>query len=359
MNRRAGQRVPPAQRRPLWTVSITTSVEAEDAVAELLSAAFGRPVASYHDLEAGQTTVTAYLESGPGSESAGRTDASTRGRFGRVNRAWTGTSKIQQAGPARALDVGCWMLDVGCSQASLREDLRRRLRAIQNCGLNTSPARISLARVPWEDWAESWKRHFKPISIGSSLLVKPSWSRRQPRKGQALVVLDPGLSFGTGQHPTTAFCLQQIVRRRRPGTAQSFLDIGTGSGILAIAAARLGYAPVHAFDLDPDSIRVARTNARHNRLTGRIRFTRQDLSNVPVCRPRKYFLVCANLISTLLLSERQRLLACLAPSGVLVLAGILADEFAEVQAAYEAAGLRLIASRRQREWWSGAFVKAR
>ncbi len=148
-----------------------------------------------------------------------------------------------------------------------------------------------------EDWAESWKRHFKPIEIRvkarpsaarqsasqpPSLLVKPSWSRRRAAKNQAVVILDPGLSFGTGQHPTTAFCLHEIARCRQPGTAQSFLDIGTGSGILAIAAAKLGYAPVQAFDFDPESVRVAGDNARKNRVTGRLKLTRGDLAKLPL-----------------------------------------------------------------------------
>ena len=146
-----------------------------------------------------------------------------------------------------------------------------------------------------------------------------------------MVVLDPGLSFGTGQHPTTAFCLRQLVARRRPGEAQSCLDIGTGSGILAIAAAKLGYAPVDAFDFDPEAVRIARANARRNGVAARIRFSRQDLTKLPRRSARKYSLVCANLISSLLLAERERILARLQPDGVLVVAGILKEEFAQVQ----------------------------
>ena len=298
------------KRRPLWKVSIATSAEAEDAVTQLLAHAFGQPVVSYRDIETGHTSVTAYLPERPPS-----------------SRGW-------------------------------REDLQRRLKAARACGLNTRPGHISLARVRWEDWAESWKRHFKPIAIGSALLVKPSWSRLRPQKGHAVVVLDPGLSFGTGQHPTTAFCLRQVVKRCQPGTRQSLLDIGTGSGILAIAAAKLGYAPIHAFDLDPESIRVARANARQNGAANRIRFTRQDLAQASSQRLRTYSVICANLISTVLLAQREQIVACIAPAGVLLLAGILETEFAEVQAAYEASGLRLIASRTQREWRSGAFVAA-
>jgi ribosomal protein L11 methyltransferase len=234
--------------------------------------------------------------------------------------------------------------------------LKAGLKRLKSCGLHLGPGRVSLSQVRHEDWAESWKRHFPALELGPKLLVKPSWSRRRPRPGQTVVVLDPGLSFGTGRHPTTAFCLRQLVAQRRAGEAQSFLDIGTGSGILAIAAARLGYRPVAAFDLDADAIRVARANARQNRVADLIRFTQQDLAK-PARGPRKqYSLVCANLVSTLLLKERKRIVRWLAPGGLLVLAGILKREFGAVRRAYESAGFRLVASRLAQEWRSGSFT---
>ena len=294
-------------RQPLWKISVTTSPEAEDAVTEVLARAFEQPVASYTDVETRRTVVTTYFQQRPG---------------------W---SWEQRAG------------------------LRAGLERIRACGLNLGPGRISLAKVRREDWAESWKRHFKPIAIGSGLLIKPSWSRLQPRKGQAVVVLDPGLSFGTGQHPTTAFCLRQVAKRRLTSEAQSFLDIGTGSGILAIAAVKLGYGPVDAFDLDSEAIRIARANARQNRVANSIRFFRQDLMAASCGRAGRYSLVCANLISSILLAGRERILARLQPAGVLIVAGILKEEFAQVQTSYEAAGLRLLASQIQNEWRSAAF----
>jgi ribosomal protein L11 methyltransferase len=229
------------------------------------------------------------------------------------------------------------------------------LRRIARSGLNLGPGQISLRSIRKQDWAESWKLHFKPLVIGSALLLKPSWSRRRPRKGQAVVVLDPGLSFGTGRHPTTAFCLRQLVAQRCSGTSQSCLDIGSGSGILAIAAAKLGYAPVDAFDFDPEAVRIARANARRNDVGGKIHVRRQDLTKLPRRSTPQYSLVCANLIASLLMAERDRILARLRADGVLVIAGILAREFAQVQRGFEAAGLRLVASRTQNEWRCGAF----
>jgi ribosomal protein L11 methyltransferase len=295
------------KRTLLWRVSVTTLPEAEDAVAELLGSTFGQPVCSYTDVETRQTAVSVYLQERPD-----------------------------------------W------SQAT-RAGLALGLERIAASGLDVGPGRIWLKRIPRTDWAESWKRHFKPLAIGSALLLKPGWSRRRPRKGQAVVVLNPGLSFGTGRHPTTAFCLRQLVARRRPGQAQSCLDVGTGSGILAIAAAKLGYAPVDAFDCDPEAVRIARANARRNRVSPRIRFWQQDLTRLPCQATKQYSVVCANLVSSLLLAQRQRLLARLRRDGVLVVAGILRGESAQVQRAFSAAGLRLLASRTEKEWRSTAF----
>jgi len=295
------------KRTMLWGISVTTTPEAEDAVAELLESAFGQPVCSWTDAETGIATVSAYVPTRPD---------------------W---SRARQ------------------------KELASGLRRIARSGLNLGPGKILLKSIRKEDWAESWKLHFKPLVIGSALLLKPSWSRRRPRKGQAVVVLDPGLSFGTGRHPTTAFCLRQVVARRRFGKSQSCLDIGTGSGILAIAAARLRYAPVDAFDFDPEAVRIARANARRNGVSAKIRFRRQNLTKLPRRSAQQYSLVCANLIASLLMAERERILARLRADGVLVVAGILTEEFAQVQRGFEAAGLRLVASRTQNEWRCGAF----
>ena len=297
------------KRNPLWKISVTTTPEMEEAVAELLGGAFGQSVSSYTDAETRQTAVSVYLQRRPN---------------------WSRATQVE---------------------------LTSGLKRIAGSGLKLGPGKISLKRIPQEDWAESWKLHFKPVVIGSALLLKPSWNRRRPRKGQAVIVLDPGLSFGTGRHPTTAFCLRQLVVGRRSGKAKSCLDVGTGSGILAIAAAKLGYAPVDAFDFDPQAVRVARANARRNRVVAKIRFRRQDLTKLPCRGARKYSLVCANLVSNLLLSEMKRILARLRQDGVLVVAGILEGEFAIVQRAFVTAGLRLMASRIENEWRSGAFTR--
>jgi len=308
-------------RGTLWKVSVGTTTEAEEAVTELLNAIFAQPVSSYTDVETREVTVATYL---------------TAEAFKKRRRA----AAVQDA-------------------TALREGVRR----IKACGLNVGAGKVLLKRIRHKDWAEAWKRHFKPIEIGSALLIKPSWAKRRPKKGQAVIVLDPGLSFGTGQHPTTGFCLKQLERNLRrsqtAATGLSLLDVGTGSGILAIAAAKLGYAPVDAFDFDPEAVRVARENAEKNGVSRRVRITRADVTKLAVHSQKQYDVICANLISTLLVAEHERILARLKRNGVLIIAGILKTEFGEVEQTYESAGLKLIAARTEKEWRSGAFMHRR
>jgi ribosomal protein L11 methyltransferase len=295
--------------KSLWHLAVRVAAEAEDATGELIGALSGKPATISRDADTQVATVSVYFE---------------------------------------------------CPDecpAELRQRLRAGLADLAAYGLEIAPGRISFRAVRREDWAESWKRHFRPMAIGRRLLVKPSWSRREPVRGQSVVVLDPGLSFGTGQHPTTHFCLTQLAAARKPDTRQSFLDIGTGSGILAIAAAKLGYRPVHGFDFDPEAVRVARENAARNRVSEVFRPVRRDLLTMPTPKTARYDLVCANLLADLLVIARDKILAHLRPGGRLVVAGILAREFGEVRRAYQQAGLRLMADRAEKEWCSGCFVR--
>jgi ribosomal protein L11 methyltransferase len=331
--------------KPLWRVCITTTPEAEDAVADMLGATLGCGAASYLDVESGRSTVTVYCNAKPA--------------------------------------------------AGERATILAGLEQIRKCGLKPGFGRLTIAPLRREDWAESWKRHFKPIEINprridlpeslnktilgtrlvhspiKSLLIKPSWSKQRPQKSQAVVVLDPGLSFGTGQHPTTSFCLGEIVRcsnmtvdvaqrhrrlqTKNATTTKSLLDIGTGSGILAIAAAKLGFRPIEAFDFDGDAVEIARVNARKNRVAEKIHFRRADVAKLPSRPARRFDLICANLISDLLISERRLIAAQLQFGGTLVLAGILKREFGEVRAAFENLGLKLVSDKAEKEWQSGAF----
>ncbi len=291
----------------LWQVSVTTSGEAEEAVAELFQTIFNCPPSVYIDAATRAVTISTYCE------------------------------------------------QTQCKMLPYRTALRAGLRSIHACGLDTGTGRVQARRIRREDWAESWKRHFKPQEIGRALLIKPSWSRRKPRPNQAVVVLDPGLSFGTGQHPTTSFCLEQLVRSRQQGETQSFLDLGTGSGILAIAGASIGYHPVNAFDFDLAAVRIAKGNATRNGVADRVRVVGRDLTRLAFHSREKFDVVCANLTADLLVNQRRRILNRLAPGGVVILAGILRSQFGNVRKAYASEGMKLVSSRIGGEWRSGAF----
>ena len=141
--------------------------------------------------------------------------------------------------------------------------LRRSLRLTLGLAPLQRPPRWRRPRYfPAEVWQDSWKRYFRPRRVGRSLLVKPSWARCALRAGDIVIEIDPGMAFGTGQHPTTAMCLCALEETIQPG--MRVLDLGTGSGILAIAAAKLGAASVLALDIDPLAVKAARQNAAAN-----------------------------------------------------------------------------------------------
>jgi ribosomal protein L11 methyltransferase len=302
--------------KTLWRISVATTLEAEDAVMELLGEKFNCGASSYSNVETPMSLISVFHESKPAE--------------------------------------------------IVRKEISAGLNRINNCGLKIGFGKIVIAKIRREDWTESWKRHFKPLEIGDKLLVKPSWSKKRLLKKQAVVVLDPGLSFGTGQHPTTEFCLQQICSvgaacqqsSRRLDATKSFLDIGTGSGILAIAAAKLGYKSVRAIDFDPEAVRVARANARVNGVLKKIQIVCDDVTKFPIKPKEQFDLICANLISNLLTAERKKIVAQLKPGGILVLAGILRSEFSQVQTAYEKLGLKLASAKSEKEWRSGSFYFA-
>lgn len=295
------------RRQTLLRIEIPASLQSEEALTDLLSDVLETTATSFHHFDSGRVTIIAFIE-----------------------------------------DASHWSAE---RRARLEEG-RRRLRA---CGLEVPEGVISAKRVRREDWAESWKEHFPPIQIGSALLVEPTWSNLRPVAGQQVVVLDPGLSFGTGHHATTEYCLRELVKARPRGLPKSLLDLGCGSGILAISAAKLGFAPIRALDYDPDAVRIARENAESNRVP-EMAIARGDVTKLSV-RPRKrYDVVCANLLGDLLIKECRRIAATVAPEGQLVLAGILKAEFDHVVHAYAGLGWKLIASHRKKEWRSGTFI---
>ncbi len=199
-------------------------------------------------------------------------------------------------------------------------------------------------------WAEAWKAYARPIRIGR-LLVQPTWlaapagRSRGQREGGAVVRLDPGMAFGSGEHASTQLCLAAIDRYAGPGSV--VIDLGTGSGILAIAAARLGARHVLAIDNDPLAVTVARANVRRNRVGRRISVRRSEgLAGLRL----RADLILANLTADILPSVLSDVLRCLAPGGRFVASGFGSPRISEVRRRSAAAGLRVVATQRRRGW---------
>ena len=209
----------------------------------------------------------------------------------------------------------------------------------------------AVEEIPERDWGEEWKKGLGPISVGR-LFLRPSWVDAAPPPGSAEVVLDPGMAFGTGTHATTSLCLGAIDQflARRPGA--SVLDVGTGSGLLAIAARKLGAGRVAANDNDPVAVDVAAENAARNGVA-------LELTGAPPSAiPGTFDLVVANILANVLVELAPDLVARLAPGGELVLAGILGPQEEEVAAPFRAAGLEPLPGMRRGEWSLLRFRRA-
>jgi len=203
-----------------------------------------------------------------------------------------------------------------------REDAERAAGAIGCSG--------AVDEVPEEDWSESWKKELSPFTIGR-VFIRPSWIEATPPPGTVEVVLDPGMAFGTGTHPTTALCLSAMDRLIADSPGAHVLDVGTGSGLLAIAAAKLGAARVVATDVDPVALRVAGENARRNGVAPELA--------TPEAVSGSFRVIVANILANTLVALAPEIAPRLEQGGTLLLSGILAGQDAEVRAAYVSQGL--------------------
>ena len=245
-------------------------------------------------------------------------------------------------------------------------------------------APIEVGDIPDEDWKLAYRRHFRTEEIGKRLVVVPEWEvedfrRKADGAKREMIVLDPGMAFGTGKHETTHACLEYIDELAgqegsgKGGTGnRSFLDMGCGSGILSIAAAKLGFAPVKGFDVDQEAVDASIENAAKNcvtvdfvkfalgrkagasasgRMSGRPDASPENRENTRV----KYDLVAANILGPLLIRFADEIVPCVGEN--LIISGILTEIYPEVLAAYEARGLREVSRRTIGEWTTGLLAK--
>ncbi len=215
---------------------------------------------------------------------------------------------------------------------------------------------VDYLRLAREDWAESWKRFFHTFRASERLVVKPSWEEYAAGPGDLVLELDPGMCFGTGYHGTTKACLQYLDELAAKHGRMSFMDAGTGSGILSIGAHLLGYSPVVAFDYDPQAVTTAAANLAGAGFGGQTTIIEADVTRdvpLPPCR-----VVAANILAVVLVEAAERILALVEhreTDGYLILSGILAGQYPEVRERFTALGAEELSNRTIAEWQSGLF----
>jgi ribosomal protein L11 methyltransferase len=198
------------------------------------------------------------------------------------------------------------------------------------------------------DWANAWKRHFPVIRLGRRLVIRPSWRRHRAAEDEVVIALDPGMAFGTGLHPTTRLCLVGLERLADSGrlARASVLDVGSGSGILSVAAARLGAERVLSLDIDPIAVEATTRNARRNRVTRRVRAREGSLPT----DGGPFDVVLANLIAGLLVGLAAALYEATRPGGRVLASGIYVDREPEVRRALAAAGFHSTGRDTEGDW---------
>ncbi len=217
--------------------------------------------------------------------------------------------------------------------------LKERFNA---CGISNE---VKCAVVDDSDWSENWKKYFKAFEIGEKLAVCPSWEKYDNRENRKVISLDPGAAFGTGSHATTSLCLEVLERNVTP--QKTVLDIGTGSGILAIAACLLGAKSAVGVDIDEQSVKTAVSNAAINNVDSKVRFEVGDLAEKI---SGKYDIVCANIVADVVIRLFADIKNYISEGGILIVSGIIDMRAPDVEKAALEHGFVITESLTREEW---------
>lgn len=202
--------------------------------------------------------------------------------------------------------------------------------------------------VKEDDWAEAWKVHYQPVRLGRKLFIRPLWVDIQPQPDDIVIALDPGMAFGTGTHPTTQLCMEALEDLVKAGV--NVLDLGCGSGILAITAAKLGAAHVLGLDIDPVAVEVTEENIVQNGVADKITVHQGSLENV-ITSARRFDLIVVNILARIIIAMcDQHLGDTVRPGGLALFSGIIEDQADEVEAALRKTGLEPYARRKSGDW---------
>ena len=235
-------------------------------------------------------------------------------------------------------------------ERDIREDVEFLREMLAKDGIE---GEIKMIGLNEEDWANAWKAYYKPIKIGQRMVIVPAWEKYQAEEHELIVRMDPGMAFGTGTHETTRLVIGLLEKYTTPGVRM--LDVGTGSGILAICASKLGAGECKAYDIDPMSVRVARENIKDSGLTN-ITCDQSDLLRSVDLEGGKYGLVCANIVADIIIRMTPDVHKYIADDGVLLASGIIMERSADVVNCLEAHGFEIV-ERAEENGWCALAVK--
>ena len=216
-------------------------------------------------------------------------------------------------------------------------------------------AKISISGVNEEDWANSWKAYYKPIEIGERIVIVPAWEKYDAPEGKLVVRMDPGMAFGTGSHETTRLVIGLLEKYIKDG--QRVLDVGCGSGILAICAAKLGARECRAYDIDPVAVKVARENIKDAGLGDTVTCDVSDLLRGVDRTGGMYDVICANIVADIIIRMTPDVGELMNESSVILASGIISERADDVISCFEANGFRIIERAEENGWCALAVGK--
>jgi ribosomal protein L11 methyltransferase len=216
-------------------------------------------------------------------------------------------------------------------------------------------AEVELVGVNEEDWANSWKQYYKPVKIGDRMVICPAWETYEPAADELVVRMNPGMAFGTGTHETTRLVIRLLEKYTKPGCRM--LDVGSGTGILAICASRLGADICRAYDIDPTAVRVARENILDSGLQN-ITCDQSDLLKQVSLEGGAYDLVCANIVADIIIRMTPDVGRYMKEDAVLLASGIITERCDDVVACFEQNGFKVVELLTDNDWCGLAVMKA-
>ena len=223
--------------------------------------------------------------------------------------------------------------------------IKEKIRNLTEFGLSIGSGTVELSNVNQEDWESAWKQYFKPVHVTDRIVVKPEWEEYSPQEGEIVIEIDPGMAFGTGTHETTSMCINQIEKNLKSG--DTVIDIGSGSGILSMAAVLLGAEKATGVDLDPVAVRVALENVELNNLQDKIEILHGNLTDVI---REKADIVVANIMADIILMLLEDVREFIKDDGLFISSGIIQEKRAAVEARLLEKNFSIVEVETKGEW---------